>query len=238
MDWQAMSVGRSIQALRAFGASPAWAAISDLVVHCDRPLARPMGAIAAAFLATAGVHLRVFPTAPNAIAAQLARQIQNDIVVTQPFVLAQIEAAGLLADVARPGPWRSRLVIAARAGSDRVPLAQASIAAPDPVWGGGPDGPAMLAAAALRPAKLLGTFDTDEAHALLQAGDADYALLHETELVAGLEAVPMPGFDARLTYFAALTRAARRPNPEALLRFLAGSEAVRVLHGAGLEGVS
>jgi hypothetical protein len=54
-------------------------------------------------------------------------------------------------------------------GVERPPLSQATIAAPDPVWGGGPDGPALLDAAGLRPAHLVGTFDTDEAQALLLA---------------------------------------------------------------------
>jgi len=219
-------------------ASAAQAATTDLVVHCDRPLAQPLRSIATAFLASAGVHLRVFPTAPNAIAAQLARQIQNDIVVTQPFVLAQIEANGLLADAPRPGPWRNRLVIAARAGVQRSPLSQATIAAPDPVWGGGPDGPALLSVAGLRPARRLGTFDTDEAQTLLLAGEADYALLHATELVSGLEEVPTPGLDVELSYSAVLTRLARRPNPEVLLRFLAGTEAADLLRAAGLETAS
>jgi molybdate transport system substrate-binding protein len=214
------------------------AATTDLVVHCDRSLARPLAQLAAAFYAESGVRLRVFPTAPNAIAAQVARQIQNDVVVTQPGVLAQIAAAQLLADGPQPGPWRNRLVIAGRRGEARVPLAQSVLAAPDPGWGGGPDGPALLAAAGLQPARLIGTFDTEEARGLLLSGEAGYAVLHVTELTPEIEAIPTPGFGADLTYMAALTKSARRPNPQALIAFLAGERAAAAMRAGGLEKLS
>jgi molybdate transport system substrate-binding protein len=234
----AIGLGWSVLAAAVSGMPAAQAATTDLVVHCDRPLALPLHRVAALFRAQGGVRLRIFPTAPNAIAAQLTREIQNDIVVTQPYVLDSIEAAGLLADAPRPGPWRNRLVIAARRGGTRPPIEQATLAAPDPVWGGGPDGPALLQAAGLRPAKLVGTFDTEEALTLLLARDVTYALLHTTELVPEIEPLPLSGLVVALQYGAALTRLARRPNPEALLRFLAGEAATAALRAAGLEPVS
>jgi molybdate transport system substrate-binding protein len=211
------------------------AATTDLVVHCDPPLAGPLRSVAAAFRRQSGVQLRIFATAPNAISAQLVREIQNDIVVSQPGVLAQIKAADLLADVAQAGPWRNRLVIAARRGAARPPIGQARVAAPDPGWGGGPDGPALLAQAGITPAHRIGTFDTGEARTILLSGEADYALLHATELTAELEVVEMPGFGPELRYFAAQTRASRRPDPGAVMRFLATAEAGAALRDAGLE---
>jgi len=230
-----MRLGTALLAAAALVVPAAQAATTDLVVHCDPPLAGHLGAVAAAFLARTGVRLRIFATAPNAIPAQLAREIQNDIVVTQPFVLAQIEALNLLAEAARPGPWRSRLAIAQRAGTSPPPIGQAALAAPDPGWGGGPDGPALLAGARLRPQRLQGTFDTGEAAASLRADEVDYALLRATELGDGLAAVGTPGLVVDLTYFAALTKSARRPNPDALLRFLDTPEARAVLKQAQLE---
>ena len=85
---------------------------------------------------------------------------------------------------------------------------------------------------------MLGTFDTDEARALLLAGEADYALLHATELTAALDNTAMPGFAVDRIAIAAVTRSARRPNPDALLRFLATAEAVDVLRNAGLEAMT
>jgi hypothetical protein len=222
----------------ALGVPAAQAATTDLVVHCDPPMAGPLRAVAAGFLARTGVRVRIFATVPNGIPAQLAREIQNDIVVTQPFVLAQIEALNLLADAPRPGPWRVRMVVARREGGRPPPVGEAVLAAPDPGWGGGPDGPAVLAGAGLRPRRVQGTFDTAEAAALLRGGEVDYALLHAAELGDGFEDAGAPGLVMELTYFAALTKSTRRPNPEALLRFLATPEAGGILRGAHLEGAA
>jgi molybdate transport system substrate-binding protein len=207
-------------------------------VHCDPPLAHPLHDIAAAFRTRTGVQLRIFPTAPNAIPAQLAREIQNDIVVTQPEILARIGASGQLADFPPSARWRNRLIIAARRADRRKPIEQETLAAPDPVWGGGPDGPALPTAAGLRPAHLVGTFSTDEARTLLLDGEAAYALLYATELTPALEEVATSGLSAPSIAAAAVTRSARRPNPDALLRFLATEEAGAILRANSLEPMS
>ena len=223
--------------------TPAWAATTDLVVHCDPPLVGPLQAIAAAFRAQTGVRARVFPTMPNGIPAQLAREIQNDIVVTQPEILARIGAAGFLGDIPSSARWRNRIVLAAPRGAaprgtPQRPIGDATVAAPDPVWGGGLDGPTILAAAALRPGKIAGTYDTAEARALVLSGEAAYALLHASELGMELEALDMPGLTAERIAVAAVSKSPRRPNPEALLRFLATPEAAAILRNAGLEAMS
>jgi hypothetical protein len=230
-----MKSGAAIVAAFAFAATAAQAATTDLVVHCDPPLAGPLRDIAVAFQARSGVRLRLFPTAPNGIPAQLAREIQNDLVVTQPEVLARIGAADQLADFPPSQSWRNSLVIAVRRDGRQRPIEEAAIAAPDPGWGGGPDGPALLAAAGLRPGRLFGTFNTEEARILLLTGEVEYALLHATELTAALDKVAAPGLVAERITVAAITRSTRRPNPEALLRFLATAEAGSVLRAAGLE---
>ena len=222
----------------ATAATEARAGTTDLVVHCDPPLAGPWHAIAAAFLAGTGVRARVFPTMPNAIPAQLAREIQNDIVVTQPEVLARIAAAGLLTDIPTSARWRDRIVLAAARGVRHKAIGDATLAVTDPVWGGGPDGPAILAAADLRPGKIVGTYDTAEARALVVSGEANYALLHATELGTELESVDTPGLTAERIAVAAVTKSTRRPNPEALMRFLATQEAATILRNAGLEVMS
>lgn len=239
----AMNTRAAIVATLAFAATAARAETTDLVVHCDPPLAYPLRDIAVAFYFRNGVQLRIFPTAPNAIPAQLAREVQNDVVITSPEILARIGASGQLADFPRSAQWRNRLVVAARRGRSRKPIEQDTLAAPDPVWGGGPNGPAILAAAELRPGRLVGTFDTDEARTMLLDGEAAYALLHATELTKDLEEVATPGLSApnlatqRLAV-AAVTRSARRPNPDALLRFLATAEAGGILRANQLEPVS
>lgn len=216
-------------------AATAIAATTDLVVHCDPPLAGPLRAVAAAFKRASGVDIRIFPTAPNGIPAQIEREIQNDMVMTQPAVLDRLRAAGHLSDLPASAPWRNRLVIAAVRGGQRKPFDQAICAAPDPGWGGGPDGPALLAALPQKPGRVLGTFSTEEARDLLAAGEADYALIHRTELTSSLEIPPSPGQVGERLAIAAVTRSTRRPNPDAFLRFLATAEAMAILKEAGLE---
>lgn len=208
---------------------------TDLVVHCDPPLAGPLRAIAAAFKTA---RLRVFPTPPNAIPEQLARDIQNDLIMTQPAILARIGASGHLGDFPPSATWRNRLVIAARRGSTPPPIDTATLAAPDPVWGGGPDGPAVLAAAGLRPRRILGAYDTEDARALLLESHADLALLHASELTPALQIVASPGLIAERRAVLAMNRFPRRPNPETLLRFLATPEATAILKAHGLEPVT
>jgi len=228
----------AIVAALVFAATAAQAETTDLVVHCDPPLAHPLHDIAAAFRSRTGVQLRIFPTASNAIPAQLAREIQNDVVVTQPEILARIGASGQLADFRPSGQWRNRLIISAKRAGTRKSIEQETLAAPDPVWGGGPDGPALLTAAGLRPARLVGTFGTDEARSLLLDGETAYALLYATELTPELKEVATPGLSAPTIAVAAVTRSARRPNPDALLRFLATEEAGDILRANSLEPVS
>lgn len=221
----------------ALAATAAWADTTDLVIHCDPPLERPLRDIAAAFLSRNGVALRIFPTPPNGIPELLARDIQNDIVVTGPDGLARIGAMGRLSDLPPSARWRNRLVIAAKRGGNRKPIEQETLAAPDPVWGGGPDGPAVLAAAGLHPGKTLGTYGTGEARTLLLAGEVTYALLYASELNDALEEVPAPGLPA-LDIAAAINKNASRPNPEAVLKFLASPEAIAILRARKLEPVA
>jgi hypothetical protein len=231
----AMRSGVAVLAAFAVAATAAKAATTDLVVHCDPPLAGPLRAVAVAFHSVSGVWARVFPTAPNAIPAQLVREIQNDVVMSQPDILARIGASGLLTDVPPSARWRNRLIVAMRRDDRPRAIEQATCAAPDPGWGGGPDGPALLAAAAIRPGRLIGTFDTEEARTLLLSGEVEYALLHASEMTSAL--VPASGLApvADILVFAAVTRSTRRPNPEALLRYLGTDQAVAVLRASGLE---
>ena len=117
----AVNTGAAIVATLALAATAARAETTDLVVHCDPPLAHPLRDIAVAFYSRNGVQLRIFPTAPNAIPAQLAREIQNDVVVTLPEILARIGANRQLADFPRSAQWRNRLVVAARRGAGENP---------------------------------------------------------------------------------------------------------------------
>jgi ABC-type molybdate transport system substrate-binding protein len=219
----------------AIVATAAWADTTDLVVHCDPALAGPLIDIAARFRSQAGIQARLFPTTPNAILAQMARQIQNDIVISEPVVLEALAARGQIAGFPPSARWRDRLVITANRGGKRQPIEQSSLAAPDPVWGGGPDGPKLLSDAGAHPGRLIGTYGTDEARTLLRQQEVDYALLHASELTGDLEAIDIPGLTAARIMTAAVTTAARRPHPEVLLQFLGSPEATAIFRAHGLE---
>ena len=73
---------------------------------------------------------------------------------------------------------------------------------------------------------------------MLLDGEVAYALLHATELTKDLEEVATPGLSTQRLAVAAVTTSARRPNPDALLRFLATAEAGDILRANLLEPVS
>ena len=118
----------------------------------------------------------------------------------------------------------------------------ASAAVTDPSPASDIDGPALLARLAIKPARTLGAVDTDEVAFLLTTGAAQAGLLHMTDVRADprLAAVrPVPA-EAQLPplYAAAVTRLARRPNPEDFVAFLTTREAGDILVAAGLEAIT
>ena len=111
-------------------AQPADAAeTTDLALSCDLAAAPAVEKAGQAFRQRTGVRVRIFPTAPGLIVPQLEREIQNDIVVTQPVLLDQAERAGVIQPGGRTTAWRNRLVIA-EAGQPGGP--ENSFAVPDP----------------------------------------------------------------------------------------------------------
>ena len=93
-------------------ASEAKADTTDLAVICDLSLGVPLRSAGAAFRASTGVRIHVFPTAPGLITPQLSREVQIDIVVAQSDVLDQATQAGLLTTSPRTGTWSNALVVA------------------------------------------------------------------------------------------------------------------------------
>jgi molybdate transport system substrate-binding protein len=227
----------------AFAIPAARAATTDLVVCCDPTLARPLRAVAGAFRARAGVIVHIFPTSAGLILPQLERQVQNDIVVTRVERLSRAADAGIVAaDAVRGGGWRNRLVIAARRDARPGSLSAVPVAVCDPTPASDIDGAAVLSMAGLRPKSIVGAIDTDEVIDLLASGAAPAGLVHATDLSADarlevMEKVPDEAY-APIVYGAAVTRLARRPNPDAFVRFLGGDEGTAILRAHGLESGS
>jgi molybdate transport system substrate-binding protein len=221
--------------LVAAAASPARAEAADLVVTCDTALGAPLRRAGAAYTALTGARIFVFPTGPGLILPQLQRDIQNDIVVTQLAILDRIVAAGLAPEI-HGSSWRNALVLAARSGVSTEPQ---SIAAPDPTPASDFDGPAVLARLGLRPPRLLGAVDTDEVAQLVATDVVQAGLLHMSDVRADARLAVLRSVPAEIApspvYAATATRLARRPDPDAFVRFLASPEATAVLIAAGLE---
>jgi len=222
----------------ALVALPARAETTDLVLNCDTALAAPMRVAAKRFAALSGVRVRVFTTAPGSVLPQLARAIQNDLVMTSQAGLAAAVGQKLVAPDAPAGLWHNRFVLAGRPGADRSAL-QGRMAVSDPTQASDHDGPAILQAIGTNPATVLGVIDTDEVAWLLVHNRADAGLLHSTDLAAnpslvllGLVAEAIAPASA---YAIAVTTLARRPHPEAFVRFLTGPDGSAVLKAQGLE---
>ncbi len=230
-------------AAAAFAASAAHAATTDLVVACDTTLARPLRAVADAFRTQAAVNAHIFPTPPGLILPQLERDVQNDIVVTRLERLTRATETGIIAPgAARSGGWRTRLVLAARRDARPASLNAVAVAACDPTPASDIDGAAVLSTASLWPKTIVGAIDTDEVLYLLATGATPVGLLYATDLSADARLEVMirvpDEASARIVYGAAVTALARRPNPDAFVRFLASDGAIAILHAHGLESWS
>lgn len=214
--------------------------ITDLVLSCDLALGPAVVQAAARFRAQVGVQVRVFPTGPGLLVPQLARAVQNDLLLTQVPIMDAAAAAGLLAGPPS-GAWRNPLVLAARRGAGPGALA-GRIAVADATPMSDMDGPAILAKLGLAPRKVLGVIDTATVVALLGRGEAEAGLLHMSDVAgrADLEIVgPVPESVApALTYAIAVSILARRPDPQTFVAFLLSPEGTAALKASGLERVA
>jgi molybdate transport system substrate-binding protein len=227
-------------------ATPARAETTDLILNCDPALAAPMAAAAQLFAKTHGVLVNIFPTPPGLILPQIARHIQNDMVITSSAAIGDaVAATTIAADAPRGGQWRNRLVIARRAGATQS-VVTGRIAVPDATPGSDMDGPAILRKLNLGPrfiwGGVWGVIDTDEVVYLLLRGQVDAGLLHMTEIRAnpGLEVIATVPDSAAppILYSIAVTKLSRRPHPEAFIAFLMAPDGVAVMQTAGLEVVA
>jgi molybdate transport system substrate-binding protein len=220
-------------------AAPAHAETTDLILNCDPALAPPMLAAARLFAKTHGVLVNVFPTPPGLILPQIARHIQNAMVITRTSAIDDaVAAATIAADAPRAGQWRNRLVIARRVGAT-ASVVTGRIAVTDATPGSDLDGPAILRHLKLGHGGVWGVIDTDEVAYLLLRGQVDVGLLHMTDIRAnpGLEVVAtIPDSAAPpILYSIAVTKLSRRPHPDAFVASLTTPDGAAVLQTAGLE---
>jgi len=216
------------------------AATTDLALSCDTTLGPALRAAARVYANVTGVRVNVFPTPPGLIVPQLQRQVQNDIVMTQPATLAACVKANVVAPDAPRGTWRNPLVVAVKRGA--APVLRVPTAASDPTPGSDMDGPAILARLGLEHSARFGAIDTNTVAALILSGIAQAGLLHMTDICAHsdlqvISTVPQD-IHAPIAYSAAVTKLARRPDPARFVAFLLSPQATAVLAKSGLEAVS
>jgi molybdate transport system substrate-binding protein len=220
-------------------ASEAKADTTDLAVICDLTLGVPLRSAGAAFRASTGVRIHVFPTAPGLITPQLSREVQIDIVVAQSDVLDQATQAGLLSTSPRSGTWSNALVVAEMIDASGAPdvgkFAVSELAAAS-----GIDGTAVVARLGIDSTRVVSAIDTTEVAFLLTTGGARTGVLRLTDVRADprLRVVRTVADPAPARCAAAITKGARRPNPAAFISFLGTEPARRLLATAGLEIVA
>jgi len=93
-------------------AYPVHAQVPDAVVYTDPTLGFALRDVGALFMARTGAPVHVFSAPPSLILAQLARQVQNDVVVTDSAWLDRAAHEKLIQLATRIGAWRDTLVIA------------------------------------------------------------------------------------------------------------------------------
>jgi len=223
-------------------ATPARAETTDLILNCDPALAAPMAASARLFGKTHGVLVNIFPTPPGLILPQIARHIQNDMVITRTAAITDAVTGGTIAaDAPHGGQWRNRLVVARRSGATDSAVT-GRIAVADATPGSDMDGPAIVRNLKLGQGGVWGVIDTDEVAYLLLRGQVDAGLLHMTDIRAnpGLEVAAMVPDSAAppILYSIAVTKLSRRPHPEAFIASLMSPDGATVLQAAGLEVVA
>ena len=117
--------------------------------------------------------------------------------------------------------------------------AKGRIAASDPTPASDMDGPSIVKGLDLGQSAVLGVIDTDEVVFLLLRGDVEAGLLHTTDVRsnADLEVVSVvpDGAAPPVVYTIAVTKLARRPDPQAFAAFLVSPEGTALMREQGLE---
>lgn len=245
--------GASLPATRRARAAPAGNnAPPDVAIYCDPTLAAAIRRAGELFQARTKAPVAVFSAPPPLMLAQLEHGAHGDILLTATDAVDDALRRGLVRPAGRYGRWSNRLVLAARAGnvgpstvlgpeSFARALGDGPIALADPTAAATMDGRKVLdryGLAAAAAGKIIGAANTGDVGFLVSTGVARLGLLYLTdvradpalEVVATLDAAAWP-----ILYAPAVNAKAQSPNADALVDFLAASEARHALAMLGLE---
>jgi molybdate transport system substrate-binding protein len=200
--------------------------------------------------------IRAIPALPLAFVARAANAVTTDLVLNCDTALGPVmttaaarffRRANVRVRVFPTGPGLVLPQLAREIQNDLIctqkTVGEAAVRAnSDATPASDMDGPAIIQALALGQSAVLGVIDTDEVLFLLHAGQAEAGLLHMTDVQANpelqvLRVVPDDVAPA-LIYAIAVTKGARRPNPQAFVDFLMTPEGAELLQAQGLEAVA
>ena len=219
----------------------------DVVVFCDPALREPVRRIGALFRDRTGVPVRVICAPGPLMAAQLARNERDDILVSLLPIVRRLAASGLVKVAPFVGGWRNRVLVArngegARFAPDALPtlLGDRKLGAPDP----GPDAVVDTAALIDRlglgealAGRIAGEVDTDSVAWSLAHDRVGLGLMLATDAETGFStaiAIPDDAYPP-VRYAAAFGKHVLSRNADAFMHFMATGAARASLTGSGLE---
>ena len=212
------------------------APLDDFPMAADPTVVAALRAASAAYKAQSGVTVHILPTAPALVVGQLTHQIQNDIVMVDGAVLAEIDRIGLFVE-GTPRPRFQASYVLATANKDKAlsgPIARADVTPGRPR-----DEAAILAALGLGGTPQLGAIDGLDAAGMALSGQASAALIRTTDLAATPGLVKLrdvaPDIAAPDVFTATVTRSPRRPKPEGFVAYLASASGIALMKTFGLE---
>lgn len=225
--------------LLALAAPPAQAEtaeLNDFPMAADPTLVAALRAASDAYQVQSGVRVFILPTAPALVAGQLTHQIQNDIVMVDDAVLAQVDQIGLFVQGALRPRFAAPYVLATANKGKALsgPIARADITPGRPR-----DEAAILAAIGLDKSPQLGALDGLDAAGMALSGQASAALIRTTDLAATPGLMKLRDVPADIAapdiFTATVTRAPIRPKPEGFVAFLASPAGIALMKSFGLE---
>jgi allophanate hydrolase subunit 2 len=202
---------------------------AGLTLFCDPGLAAALRLVSAA----GGREVAVLSAPPALMLAQITRHTHNDVLFTQTGAMDEAVAAGLVLPASRRDGFSVPYVLARRAGAAGTPR---RIAVTDATAACRLDGRALLAAAAIAAPVIIGVATTADASFMVRRGDADAALITQTELRAApdLALYKTLSAPAALTSYAAAVNAhAFSPDAGGFCSWLASEAARPALARAG-----
>jgi molybdate transport system substrate-binding protein len=223
----------------------------DVVVFCDPTVSHAVQDLGADWRGRTGIPVRVFPAPTKLLVEMTAHGVHVDMLVLQgDQAMDDAVRRKLVKPETRFSAWRTRLVLARRAGQGTTApdlataLAQNThVAIVDPgVDPAGDESQAALQAAGVLPlptGQSVGVVGTPDADFLLASGDVGLALVYATDLARerGFElAASVPdGSYPPITYSVATVTNPISANTEQFRLFLRSAQAQQRLKTLGLE---